>query len=80
MNLRFYLFISGVNQGNKKGEESKISLLPQGLWSFPSVFSPARWRNLVSVVCLYMITSMVMDFEVDANLGDGFYYYCFFCS
>ena len=25
-----------------------------------------------------MIKSMVVDLEVDATLGDGFYYYCFF--
>ena len=27
-----------------------------------------------------MIKPMVVDLEVDANLGDGFYYYCFFYS
>ena len=25
-----------------------------------------------------MIKPMVVDLEVDATLGDGFYYYCFF--
>ena len=25
-----------------------------------------------------MIMPMVVDLEVDATLGDGFYYYCFF--
>ena len=27
-----------------------------------------------------MIKPMVVDLEVDAILGDGFYYYCFFYS
>ena len=27
-----------------------------------------------------MIKPMVVDLEVDATLGDGFYYYCFFYS
>ena len=29
---------------------------------------------------LQMIKSMVVDLEVDATLGDGFNYYCFFFS
>ena len=44
--------VSGVKQGNRVGDESKISLLPQGFGSFPPVFSRARWRNLVRVECL----------------------------
>ena len=37
MNLRFYLFVSGVNQGNRgKGGEFKISLCyPRDLGAFP---------------------------------------------
>ena len=37
MNLRFYLFISAVNQGNgERGGEFKISLCyPRGLGAFP---------------------------------------------
>ena len=27
-----------------------------------------------------MIKPMVVDLEIDATLGDGFYYYCFFYS
>ena len=27
-----------------------------------------------------MLKPMVVDLEVDATLGDGFYYYCFFYS
>ena len=52
-------------------------MLPQG---FLSVFSRARWGNLVRVQCLQMIKPMVVDFEVDTTLGDGFHYYCFFYS
>ena len=38
MNLRFYLFVSGVNQGNEgRGGEFKISLCyPMGLGAFLS--------------------------------------------
>ena len=43
-------------------------MLPEGFGSFPSVFSRARWCNLV-------IKPMVVDLEVDAILGDEFYYY-----
>ena len=43
-------------------------MLPEGFGSFPSVFSRARWCNLV-------IKPMVVDLEVDATLGDEFYYY-----
>ena len=32
MNLRFYLFVSGVNQGNKEGRRvHDFSVLPQGV-------------------------------------------------
>ena len=27
-----------------------------------------------------MVKPVVVDLEVDATLGDGFYYYCFFYS
>ena len=40
MNLRFYLFVSGVNQVNEEGRlVQDFLVLPQGLGSFPSVFS-----------------------------------------
>ena len=79
VNQRFYLFVSGVNQGNEEGRwVQDFLVLPQGFGSFPSVFLRARWRNLVRVECLLMIKPMVVDLEVDATLVDGFYYYCFF--
>ena len=34
----------------------------------------------MGVQCLQMIKPMVVDFEVDTTLGDGFHYYCFFYS
>ena len=79
VNQRFYLFVSGVNQGNEEGRwVQDFLVLPQGFGSFPSVFLRARWRNLVRVECLLMIKPMVVDLEVDATLVDGFYYCWFF--
>ena len=76
VNLRFYPFVSIVNQGNEERRwVQDFLVLPQGFGSFPSVFSRARWRNLVRVECLNIINPMM----VDANFGDGFYY-CFFYS
>ena len=39
MNLKFYLFVSGVNQGMREGDESKISLrYSRGLGDSPQSF------------------------------------------
>ena len=39
MNLTLYSFASGVNQGNERGSESKISLCkPRGLGASPQSF------------------------------------------
>ena len=53
MNIRFYLFVSGVNQENEEARRVQYFLvLPQGFESFHSIFSRARWRNLVRKECL----------------------------
>ena len=63
MNLRFYLLVSGVNQENERGRSAQNFLvLPQGFRSFFTVFSRARWRNLVRLECLQMIKPMVVVF------------------
>ena len=81
VNLRFYLFVSGINQRNEEGRWVQNFLeLPQGLRSFLSVSLRTRWRNLVRVECLQMIKAIVVDLEVDVTLNDGLYYYCFFYS
>ena len=50
MNLRFYLFVSGVNQGNELWRSVQDFLvLSQGCWSLPSIFTQTRWRHLVGV-------------------------------
>ena len=50
MNLRFYLFTSGVNRGNEKERcVHDFLMLSQGFESFPSVFSRVRQTNLVLV-------------------------------
>ena len=78
VNLKFYLFVPGVNQGIEEGRWFQDFLvLPQDFGSFPLTFSRARWRNLVRMECLQMIKPMAVDFKVDATLGDGFYYYSF---
>ena len=45
--LRFCLFISGLNQVSPR-----FSFVTQGFRRFPSIFSQARWCNLVYVKCL----------------------------
>ena len=61
--LRFHLFVFGVNQGNDGGRIVQDSLvLPQECGSFPAVVLWARWYNLVRVECLLMIKPMVVVF------------------
>ena len=53
MNLRFDLFVSGVNQGNEGGRwVLDFRVLTQEFSSFPSGFSRERWHDLVRVECL----------------------------
>ena len=62
MNLRFYLFVSGVNQGNERErDKSKISLLVlfQGFGSFHLVFSP----SLVIFKTLPIISSTTGSYQ-----------------
>ena len=73
--LRFHLFVSGVNQRNESGRwVQDFFVSPRGSGSFSSVVSPARWCHLVRVEYLYMIKPMVAVFvllEVDVILGNG---------
>ena len=58
MNRRFYLFVSGVNQGIEGGRSVRNFLvLPQGFGSFPEVFSPSKQPNLVLGECLQIMIS-----------------------
>ena len=57
------LFISGVNQGNERGQwDQDFSVLLQGFGSFHTVFSQDRLHNLVRVKFLKMIKPMKMGF------------------
>ena len=48
MSLRFYLFVSGVDQRNEgKKWVQEFLVFPQGFWSFSSLISRARWCDLV---------------------------------
>ena len=74
VNLRFYIFASGVNQRNERGKwVQNFLVFPLGFGSFPRVFSRALWRNLVRVECVYMIKPMVVFvlLGIDAALVDG---------
>ena len=66
VNLRFYLFASGVIQVEReRGDESKISFFyPRG---FPSDLPRARWTSLECLQCLEMINPMVIDFCATAG-------------
>ena len=62
MNLRFYLSISGFNQGNEEGRwVPNILVLPQWFGSFSSVFQGESWYNLVCMECLEIIKPMLVD-------------------
>ena len=61
MDLRFPLFVSGVNQGNEGGRcVEDILLSNQGRGSFPSIVSRAWWCHFVRVKCFWMIKPMVV--------------------
>ena len=50
----------------------RFLVLLQGFGSLPSVFSRARWCNLVRLKCLYMIKPMVVGLWVDAHIYNFF--------
>ena len=58
MNIRFYLFLSGVNEENE-GERwvQDFLVLTQGFGSSPSVFSRAWCRNFV---CFYWRLMLIL--------------------
>ena len=82
MNLRFYLFISGVNQGNggRRGE-FKISLCyPRGSGAFPQFYRERGGGVLGGMLNLMCVESLKTEshwclvfvlLEADATLGDG---------